>query len=114
MKAKNITKGRPIEELEALRFRVAELKKSESERQRVEGKIRQAAEEWRVTFDSIADSVSIIDKDFKLLRVNKAYANAFKMHPKELIDKTCYEVVHRTIKPWIGLRVRNMALSCWI
>ncbi len=31
--------------------------------------------------------------------MNKAYADAFKMKPKELIGKTCYEIVHGTKQP---------------
>ncbi len=70
-----------------------------TERRLVEEKIRQAAEEWRITFDSITDLVSIHNKDFKLVRVNKAFADTLKMKPKELIDKTCYQVIHRTTEP---------------
>jgi len=69
------------------------------ERKQVEGKIERAAQEWRTTFDSITDSVSIIDKDFKLIRVNRAFADAVKMEPAEVIGKTCYELVHGTKEP---------------
>lgn len=70
-----------------------------TERKRAEEKIKLAAEEWRTTFDSITDLVSIHDKDFRLVRVNKAFAETIKMEPKELIGKTCYEVVHGTNEP---------------
>ena len=69
------------------------------ERKRVEEMIRRAAEEWRATFDSLADLISIQDKDFRILRVNKAYADAFKMKPKEVVGKTCYEMTHGTNGP---------------
>lgn len=69
------------------------------ERKRVEEMIRHAAEEWRTTFDSLADLISIQDKDFRLLRVNKAYADAFKMKPKEVVGRTCYEMTHETNGP---------------
>jgi PAS domain-containing protein len=49
----------------------------EAKRKQAEEKIKQAAEEWRTTFDSITDLVSIQDKDSRLIRVNKAFANAF-------------------------------------
>jgi PAS domain S-box-containing protein len=64
-----------------------------------EEKIKQAAEEWRTTFDSISDLVSIHDKDFKIKRVNKAFADVFKMKYQEIIGKTCYELVHRSKEP---------------
>lgn len=69
------------------------------ERKEAEEKIKQAAAEWRITFDSIADLVSIHDKDFRLVRVNKAFADALGMHPQDIIGKPCYEVVHGTSEP---------------
>jgi PAS domain S-box-containing protein len=48
-------------------------------------------EEWRTTFDSIPDLVSIIDRDFKLMRVNQAFANGLGAKPKNLIGRFCYE-----------------------
>jgi PAS domain S-box-containing protein len=70
-----------------------------TERKKVEEQIKRAAEEWRTTFDSISDWISIVDKDFKLVRVNKAFAGAFGKKPGELIGKTCYQVVHKTNEP---------------
>jgi PAS domain S-box-containing protein len=70
-----------------------------TERKKSEEQIKRAAEEWRTTFDSITDWVSIVDKDFKLVRVNKAFAGAFGKRPEELIGKTCYQVVHKANEP---------------
>lgn len=69
------------------------------ERKRVEEMIRRAAEDWRTTFDSLTDLISIQDKDFRLVRVNRAYADAFKMKPKEVVGRTCYEMIHGTNEP---------------
>jgi len=71
-----------------------------TERRRMEENLKRAAKEWRTTFDSITDLVSIHDKDFKFVRVNKSFAKAFEMEPKELIGKTCYKIVHGTNEPW--------------
>ncbi len=38
--------------------------------------------------------VSIHDKDFKFVRVNKAFADVFEVKPEEAIGKTCYELFH--------------------
>ena len=70
-----------------------------TERHRAEDEIKRAAKEWRITFDSITDSVFIIDKDYKLVRMNKAFADVFKMKPVELIGRPCYEIVHGTNEP---------------
>jgi diguanylate cyclase (GGDEF)-like protein/PAS domain S-box-containing protein len=61
--------------------------------------ITKIAKEWQSTFDSITDLVSIQDSDFKLIRVNKAYADVFHKKPEELAGKQCYEVVHRKSCP---------------
>jgi PAS domain S-box-containing protein len=70
-----------------------------TERKEVEERLMHAAEEWRTTFDSINDLVSVHDRNYRFLRVNKAFARAFGKEPKELIGKACYEVVHGTSGP---------------
>ena len=70
-----------------------------TERKHAEEKIRQIAQEWSVTFDSITDMVSVHDKNFRIAKVNKALANAFKIEPKALIGKTCYKVFHGAKQP---------------
>jgi len=70
-----------------------------TERRRVRQQIEQAAQEWRSTFDAISDWISICDKDFKIIRVNKAFASAFGMKPQEILGRTCYELVHGTKEP---------------
>jgi len=69
------------------------------QRKRAEDEVKRAAEEWRTTFNSITDSVSICDKDFRLIRVNQAFADVVKMKPEKLIGKHCYEVFHGTSEP---------------
>ncbi len=73
-----------------------------TERTKAEERVRHAAEEWRTTFDSITDAISIHDKDYKILRVNRAFADIVHMKPKQLIGKRCYEVVHGTKEPLPG------------
>jgi len=70
-----------------------------TEHKQTEEKIKHAAKEWRTTFDSITDMISIHDGNFKITRVNRALANTFKIEPKELIGKTCYEVFHDAKEP---------------
>jgi PAS domain S-box-containing protein len=67
---------------------------------RTEEQIKQAAEEWRTTFDSITDLVSIHDKDFQIVRANQAFAAAFGMEIKAVLGKKCFEIIHGTEEPW--------------
>ncbi len=55
---------------------------------------KHAAREWQLTFDSLSDMVSIQDRNCRLIRVNKAYANAVGMKPEDLNGKYCYAVLH--------------------
>jgi len=72
-----------------------------TERKRAEEALRIAAEEWRETFDFITDAISIHDRDYKILRANKAFADIFHMKPKQLIGKHCYDL-HKGDKPISG------------
>lgn len=57
-----------------------------------------AAYEWQVTFDSIADCVWLLDKDFVVIRANKAAIN-FHFDFSDLVGRHCYEIVHGTSLP---------------
>jgi diguanylate cyclase (GGDEF)-like protein/PAS domain S-box-containing protein len=70
-----------------------------AERRRAEEALRQSERDWRLTFDSISDMVSLHDKDFRILRANKALADFFGVRPEELIGKRCCEVFHGTREP---------------
>jgi PAS domain S-box-containing protein len=43
--------------------------------------------------------VSVVDSDFKLKTVNKAFADVFGKKPEELVGKRCCELVHGTKEP---------------
>ena len=66
----------------------------------IEVKVRQAAEEWQRTFDSISDLVFVQDTNFIILKANKAFAEAIKMKPADIVGKKCYELLHGRDKPW--------------
>jgi formate hydrogenlyase transcriptional activator len=78
----------------------AQLQEEIIKSKRAEEKIKHAAEEWRTTFDSITDPVSIHDKDFRIVRANKAFAVTFGMEVREVLGKKCYEIIHATEEPW--------------
>ncbi len=70
-------------------------------------KIQHAAEEWRTTFDNIPDLVSIHDKDFKVVRSNKAFARTCKMKPQAVVGSICYELIHGTKEPCADCPLRQ-------
>ncbi|MBP2045395.1 PAS domain-containing sensor histidine kinase [Methanobacterium aggregans] len=47
-----------------------------------------------LTFNAIPDLITLLDKDHKILRINKAMANRLGVSPEECVGKICFEVVH--------------------
>jgi PAS domain S-box-containing protein len=72
-----------------------------TERKRAEEAIKHSAEEWMNTFDSISDAISIHDRDFRIQRANKAFADIFNIKPNQIIGVHCYEL-HKGEKPISG------------
>ncbi len=70
-----------------------------AERKKLERIIEQAKREWEHTIDSIPDFVALIDIDHRIVRLNKSMADAFGMHPRDVIGKRCYELAHQTSQP---------------
>ena len=58
-----------------------------------------ANQEWERTFNAISDLVMVLDDQHKILRVNKAMADALRMTDPDLIGKLCFEVVHGEKEP---------------
>ncbi|WP_226846715.1 PAS domain S-box protein [Dehalogenimonas etheniformans] len=73
----------------------------DKERNRIaaELRIQAAADEWLTTFDSIKDMVAIVDRDHIIRRVNRAFTEALKTGPGDLLGKHCFEVVHCMNQP---------------
>jgi PAS domain S-box-containing protein len=65
-------------------------------------RVMRSQKEWVSTFDSITDMIALIDRNFTITRVNKAFANYYGMTPQEVLGKTCYELVHDLGEP-IGI-----------
>jgi PAS domain S-box-containing protein len=82
-----------------LRQRIAELEKSSREHRTLVETVIRAKHDWENTFDSLPDLIAIIDKQHRITRVNKAMAGKLGLLPKEVIGKTCFELVHKTDKP---------------
>jgi PAS domain S-box-containing protein len=68
-------------------------------RKLMEGKIRMAAEEWQTTFDAIPDIVMILDKEFRIVRINAAAKSFFGIPLDEIIGKQCFDLMHGNDNP---------------
>lgn len=76
-------------------------------KQKEEG-IKKIAKGWRKIFDAISDFVFILDRNFKIVEVNKAICDFLKKEPQDLIGKRCYEVIHGIDKPWPNCPSKKM------
>ena len=65
-----------------------------TQRRLAEEQLELAAKEWQTTFDSISDWISIHDKDFRIIRGNKAFTEFLNLTPQTIIGKHCYELMH--------------------
>jgi len=70
-----------------------------TERKRTEEAILRAKEEWERTFDAVPDLVTILDNDYRIVRVNKAMADRLGLTSEQCIGLKCYEAVHGASQP---------------
>ncbi len=70
-----------------------------TERKQAEEAILRAKEEWERTFDAVPDLVTILDNDYRIIRVNKAMANRLGLTSEQCIGLKCYEAVHGSSQP---------------
>ncbi|MFW9813753.1 MAG: PAS domain S-box protein [Candidatus Thorarchaeota archaeon] len=73
-----------------------------TERQKAENEVKLAEREWRNTFDSLPDLVSVLDNDFRIIKANKSMADALGCSREDLIGRACYEVMHKSDSPFPG------------
>ncbi len=99
MKDEDKTKRQIIDEVRELRRKNADLEKSEIEHKQFTDLIIRAKKEWECTFDSLPDLIAIIDRQHRIIRVNKAMADRLGLSPKDMIGKTCHESVHNSKVP---------------
>lgn len=64
--------------------------------------------DWNTTFDAVSDALWLLDKDFNIVRTNKAAQDLLGINPKDIIGKHCWEVVHKTKVPVTGCPVLEM------
>ena len=73
-----------------------------SQRRRAEEALAAAAREWSVSFDAMADAVSLHDPDHTITNVNQSLCDMLGKSKEELIGKKCYQVFHCTNTPIAG------------
>jgi diguanylate cyclase (GGDEF)-like protein/PAS domain S-box-containing protein len=77
----------------ALRKVNEELEREIAERRHAEGAVRKSEKFLDTVFHSIRDPISIIDDEFRLVRVNDAYSQMRGMPPEKLLGAKCHEIL---------------------
>ncbi len=70
-----------------------------TERKKGEEEIIRAKEEWERTFMTVPDLIAIINKQHRIVRVNKAMGERMGVAPDEAMGMICYECIHGTKEP---------------
>ncbi|HEY6010942.1 MAG TPA: PAS domain S-box protein [Nitrospirota bacterium] len=61
--------------------------------------VSRSQKEWRDTFDSLSDMIAIVNKDYTILKVNKAFSAYYGLKPAEAINRKCFELIHGSDTP---------------
>ncbi len=88
-----------LQELLHLRQKVAELEAADRAPKTIPTRFSQIQREWEHTFNAIPDPIMILDNRHRIVRMNKAMAEALGTQPQETIGKNCYEVLHCSNAP---------------
>lgn len=70
------------------------LKSRQEEVVRLYEAVRKAKDEWEKTFDSIEEMITIIDSDYRILRVNKAVERRLNKPLAEILGRNCHQVIY--------------------
>jgi two-component system, sensor histidine kinase and response regulator len=57
------------------------------------------AHEWQTTFDAVNDAIWLLDKNQKIVRVNRASEKIFNLFNSEFIGNCCFEQMHGMTGP---------------
>ncbi|MFA6293492.1 MAG: PAS domain S-box protein, partial [Victivallales bacterium] len=68
-------------------------------RAQVDEELVRAKAEWERTFDVVPDLIALIDRDHRIVRVNRAMAARMGSEPRQLVGSHCFEAVHGLSAP---------------
>ncbi len=77
-----------VRELEAELARVSEL---QAERERIIRELAHSRDEWERTFNTMPEVITILDKDYRILRCNRATCQLLGVSEEEIVGQLCHE-----------------------
>ena len=81
------------------RSRILSMVRDISKRREVEHQLTSAILEWQQTFDSVEDSIWLLDMDRRIIRANRASQTIFGTRPQEVIGMHCCQATYGMILP---------------
>ncbi|MFH1347697.1 MAG: PAS domain-containing protein [Candidatus Margulisiibacteriota bacterium] len=84
----------PIKDEKGQVIQFVHVSRNVTDRIQAEEQIKQAANEWAKTFDSMADGISVHGTDYAITKVNQALCDMLGKKKEELVGKKCYEIFH--------------------
>jgi len=88
-----------LEEISILKQKIKELEHSESERKRAEEALLKSEAQKNVILNGITTNIAFVDKDLRILWVNKTAAESVNKSPDEMTGHTCHEFWADPSKP---------------
>lgn len=68
-------------------------------RKKVEKQLLRAKQEWEKTFDSVPDLITIMDRQHRIIRANRAMAKRLGVKTTQCIGRKCFTCVHYGHEP---------------
>ncbi len=70
-----------------------------TDRKLSEEAILSSKRDWERTFDTIPDLIMILDKEYRIRRINRALSDRLGISPEKVLGRKCYELMHRSVEP---------------
>ena len=73
--------------------------------------INKRTDEWERTFNAVPDHIAIIDRNFRIRRINTSMAECLNIELEEAIGRPCFEVVHMDSQPITNCPLRKLLID---
>ncbi len=70
-----------------------------TESRQQQNELQRLHEEWRETFDAVSDPITVMDTEYRIVRVNQAMADLLQKDREDLIGQKCFHLMHELDHP---------------